>query len=105
MTATFTVLITVQCLVVALHDWVNIPGWTHGRQMLAVLGRNKLVVATLINCVFRGTAVFFAIQFWHQAKPDYVLDYWILYCGVTVLSAIAIWAATASQPLTSRCGP
>jgi hypothetical protein len=87
----FAVLITMQFLVVALHDWVEVPGWTHGRQMYAALGRNKMILGTAINCVFPGLATFYAIEYWQKAKPWYVLDYWIIYCAVTVVSAITAW--------------
>ncbi|MGB6432156.1 MAG: hypothetical protein WBF06_16380 [Candidatus Acidiferrales bacterium] len=57
----FTALISLQFLVVALHDWVNIPGWSHGRQVQAALGRNKMLIGTVINCLFPGLAVGFAL--------------------------------------------
>ena len=31
----FTILICAQFLVVVLHDWIDISGWTHGRQVYA----------------------------------------------------------------------
>jgi hypothetical protein len=87
----FTVLISLQFLVVALHDWLNIPGWSHGRQVQAALGRNKMLISTAINCVFPGLAVAFAFYYWNRPKPGFVLDYWVIYCVVTVISAIAAW--------------
>jgi hypothetical protein len=87
----FTILISLQFLVVALHDWVNIPGWSHGRQVQLALGRNKMLIGTLINCVFPGLAVAFAFYYWHRPKPGFVLDYWVIYCAVTVISAITAW--------------
>jgi hypothetical protein len=87
----FTILITLQFLVVALHDWVNIPGWSHGRQVQAALGRNKILIGTLINCLFPGTAFGFAYLYWGRPKPAFVLDYWVIYCAVTVASAIGSW--------------
>ena len=36
-------------LAVELHDWCDIRGWTHGRQVRAVLGRNKVLIGTLIS--------------------------------------------------------
>jgi hypothetical protein len=74
-----------------LHDWLNIPGWTHGRQVQQVIGRGKLLVATLINAVFPGVAVFFVLYFWSRPKPALVTNYWLLYCAVTVGSAVAMW--------------
>jgi hypothetical protein len=87
----FTVLICVQFLVVVLHDWLNIPGWTHGRQVAAALGPVRMAVATVINALFPGVAVFFALRYWEQPKPRFVLDYWVVYCAITVLSAIQAW--------------
>ena len=87
----FTILISLQFLVMALHDWVNIPGWSHGRQVQAALGRNKMVIGTMINCIFPGTAVAFAFYYWEKPKPAFVLNYWVIYCAVTVLSAITAW--------------
>lgn len=80
-----------QFVVVALHDLVDVPGWTHGSQVQALLGRRKVWLVTLINSIFPGLACAFAIEFWNRAKPWWVVDYWVLYCGVTVASAIAMW--------------
>jgi hypothetical protein len=87
----FTCLITLQFVVVTSHDWVDIPGWTHGSQVQSIVGRRKLWLATLINAIFPGVAVAFAIYFWNKPKPGYVVDYWIIYCAVTLASAIAMW--------------
>ena len=53
----FTVLITLQFLVVVLHDLVHVAGWTHGRQVRAVIGGRKLGIATVVNAIFPGLAV------------------------------------------------
>jgi hypothetical protein len=87
----FTCLITLQFVVVAAHDLVDIPGWAHGRQVQSIVGRRKLWLATLINATFPGLAVAFAIYFWNRRKPGFVTDYWIIYCAVTLISAIAMW--------------
>src|SRR6266496_6831601 len=87
----FACLITLQFLAVVSHDLIDIPGWTHGAQVRAVVGRRKLWLATLINAIFPGLAVGYAIYFWNRPKPGYVADYWVLYCAVTLLSAIAMW--------------
>jgi hypothetical protein len=87
----FAGLITLQLLAVTTHDWIDIPGWTHGRQVQTIVGRRKLLLATLINAIFPGLAVAFAIYFWNRPGPGLVADYWILYCAVTVASAIAMW--------------
>src|SRR6476620_1137340 len=87
----FAFLIRLQFLVVVSHDWLDIPGWNHGRQVQAVIGRTKLLWATVINAVFPGLAVAFALWFWGRSHPTYVGSYWVIYCGVTLLSAIGMW--------------
>lgn len=87
----FSVLIILQFLVIVSHDLLDIPGWTHGRQVQQVLGRRKLWLGTAINAIFPGMAVAFALLFWHRPRPGYVSNYWIIYCAVTVLSAITMW--------------
>ena len=87
----FAFLITLQFVVVVCHDWLDIPGWTHGRQVQAVIGRTKLLWATVINAIFPGLAVAFALWFWRKSHPTFVGTYWVTYCGVTVLSAIGMW--------------
>ena len=91
MQTAFTCLITLQLLVVALHDLVDIPGWTHGGQVQALIGRRKLWAATLINSVFPGLAVAFAFSYLSKPKPHFVFNYWLIYCAITVASAIAMW--------------
>jgi hypothetical protein len=87
----FTFLITLQFLVIVLHDLVDVPGWTHGSQVRSVIGLRKLWIATLVNAIFPGAAVGLAIRFWNKPKPMFVFDYWFVYCAVTLLSAIAMW--------------
>jgi hypothetical protein len=87
----FSVLILLQFLVVVAHDLVDVPGWTHGSQVQAMLGRRKLWLATLVNAVFPGIAAGLAIWFWQRPKPGLVADYWLVYCAVTLASAIAMW--------------
>src|SRR5436190_15039533 len=87
----FTVLIVLQFLVIVTHDWVHVPGWAHGRQVQAVVGRTKLFWATVIGAIFPALAVVSAICFLKRPEPAYVADYWIAYCGVTLISAIAMW--------------
>src|SRR5258708_2023693 len=84
----FACLIIVQFAVVVAHDWLEIPGWTHGSQVQEVVGRRKLWIATLINAIFPGIAVAFAILFWNRQKPFFVTRYWVIYCAVTLASAI-----------------
>jgi len=87
----FTGLIVLQFIVVVSHDLVDIPGWTHGSQVQAALGQRKLVLATLANAVFPGIAVGFAVFFWNKPQPSYVPTYWVIYCAISLLSAIGMW--------------
>ena len=87
----FTCLITLQFIVVTLHDLVDVPGWTHTRQVQAAIGRRKLWLVTAINGIFPGIAVAFVIYFWNRPKPLYVVDYWVLYSAVTVVFAVVMW--------------
>jgi len=89
--ALFACLITLQFVVVVAHDWIDVPGWTHGTQLQLVVGRRKLWIATLINAIFPGIAVAFAVTFWNRPKPGFVTSYWVLYCAVTLASAIFMW--------------
>ena len=52
----FQCLITVQFVAVVAHDLVDIPGWTYGSQVQALIGRRKLFLVTLINAIFPGLA-------------------------------------------------
>lgn len=91
MLTAFTILIILQFLVVVAHDLVEIPGWTNTRQMQAVVGKRKLYAATTVNGIFPGLAVHFAILYWHRTRPAFVGTYWMIYCAVTVFSAIGMW--------------
>jgi hypothetical protein len=91
MQAAFTVLISLQFLIILLHDLVEVPGWSHTCQMQAVLGKRKLRTATLINSIFPGTAAAFAFYFWGRPKPLFVSRYWMIYCAITALSVIVMW--------------
>jgi len=33
----------------------------------------------------------FALFYWNRPKPRFVTAYWVLYCSLTVASAIAMW--------------
>ena len=74
----FACLITLQFFVIVSHDWVNIPGWAHGRQVQEVVGRRKLGVATMIGAVFPGMAAGSALYFWNRRPPNGVVDYWVI---------------------------
>ena len=91
MQTAFTLFLCVQFLIILLHDLVEIPGWSHTSQMQAVLGKQKLYAATFANSIFPGVAVAFAIWFWHRPKPAFVTRYWLIYCAVTAISAMAMW--------------
>lgn len=91
MQATFATLLSFQFLIILLHDLVEIPGWSHTRQMQAVLGKRKLWAATLANSIFPGIAAAFAWYFWNRPRPAYVDRYWLIYCALTLLSAVAMW--------------
>ncbi len=87
----FTCLIIAQLVVVAAHDWLDIPGIVAGSRVQAVIGRRKLAWATVINCLFPGFAVALAIRFFHAPRPDFALRYWLIYTGITVGSAFVMW--------------
>jgi hypothetical protein len=91
LTAWFTVLIVLQFLVVALHDLVDVPGLTHGAQVKSTIGRRKIWLATLINSIFPGVAAAFAVLYWLGWRSAYGADYWLVYCVVTVFSAVMMW--------------
>ncbi len=87
----FAVLISLQFVLIVGHDLVDIPGWAHGRQVRAAIGPQKFWIATAINAVFPGIAFVFALLFWHRPAPSYVGNYWAIYCGITVMSAVTMW--------------
>jgi len=87
----FAILISLQFVVVVLHDWLEIPGWTHGRQVRSAIGPNKMLIGTLINGLLPGLAAAFTFYYWNKPKPAFVLDYWIIYCAMTVFGAVTSW--------------
>lgn len=87
----FSVLIVLQFLAVTLHDWLDIPGWTHGRQVRSTVGQRRFVLITLANAVFPGLAVAFLFLYRGPARPSFVLNYWVIYCAITMISAIMMW--------------
>lgn len=87
----FTCLITLQFAIIVSHDLVDIPGWVHGSQVQALMGRRKVWLATVANSVFPGTAAGFAVYFWKRPIPGYVQNYWVIYCAVALLSAVGMW--------------
>ena len=91
MVTVFTCLIILQFAIIVSHDLIDIPGWVHGSQVRASIGRRKVWLATIANSVFPGIAVGFAIYFWNRPKPGFVENYWVVYCAITLASAIAMW--------------
>ena len=87
----FTCLIILQFATIVSHDLIDIPGWVHGSQVQALIGRRKVWLATLANSVFPGTAAGFAIYFWNRPRPAFVPNYWVIYCAVALMSAIGMW--------------
>ena len=69
----------------------SLVAWAAQGEGLLAIGRRKLLIATLINAIFPGVAVAFAIGFWNRPKPEFVTSYWVIYCAVTLASAIFMW--------------
>lgn len=91
MTTLFTCLIILQFVIIITHDLIDVPGWVHGSQVQAQIGRRKVWLTTLANSVFPGIAAGFAIYFWRRAKPGFVQDYWVIYCSIALMSAVGMW--------------
>lgn len=89
--ALFAILITLQAALIVFHDLVDLPGWHHGRQVRAAVGRKKFWIGTLVNAVFPGIAFFYALRFRHGPVPGYATNYWAIYCAMTVGFAITMW--------------
>jgi hypothetical protein len=87
----FTCLICLQFLVVVLHDLVDIPGWHHGSRVRTVVGPAKFWIGTVVNAIFPGVAVWYAIYWWGRTPSVRAADYWVIYCAITVASAAAMW--------------
>ena len=61
MVTLFTYLIILQFAIIISHDLIDIPGWVHGSQVQALIGKRKVWLAILANSVFPGIAAGFAI--------------------------------------------
>lgn len=85
------ILLIVQFIVVVFHDMVDIPGLIHGKQVRATIGRGKFWIATGVNAIFPGIAVGLALVFFNRPASTAAQDYWVVYCGISLLSAIAMW--------------
>jgi hypothetical protein len=110
--ALFTCPIVLQFAVIVAHDLVDIPGWVHGSQVQAMMGKRKVWLATLANAALPGTAAAFAIWFWAHPKPAFVTNYWVIYCLIALLSAVGVWyvpyflgAQEKQKKNTWRCMP
>jgi len=44
-----------------------------------------------VNAVLPGVAVAFAVYYRSRPKPEFVANYWVIYCAITLASAIAMW--------------
>jgi hypothetical protein len=91
MMALFVSLILAQFLITVSHDLIDIPGWNHGSQVQALMGRKWVWIATMINSIFPGLAAGWAVYYWHRSTPRFVLGYWLIYCAIAVLSAVGMW--------------
>ena len=87
----FSCLIVLQFFVVISHDLIDIPGWVHGSQVQAQIGKRKVWLATVANAIFPGIAAAFALYFWNRPRPGFVPNYWVIYCAVALMSAVAMW--------------
>src|ERR1700733_1561224 len=87
--ALFTCPIVLQFAVIVAHDLVDIPGWVHGSQVHAMMGKRKVWLATLANAALPGTAAAFAVWFWAHPKPAFVTNYWVIYSLIEMLSLVA----------------
>jgi hypothetical protein len=87
----FAFLLTLGFIVMALHDLVDIPGLTHGKQVRAAIGPWKLWVGTIVNATLSGLPAGFAIYYWNRPAPASVANYWLIFCGIAMTGAIAMW--------------
>jgi hypothetical protein len=87
----FTVLLVLGFLMNGFHDLIDIPGWTHGSQVRAAVGRTKMIIGAAGNSIVPGVAAALAIYYWRTPAPGGVRDFWLIYCAVGVAGAIAMW--------------
>ncbi len=87
----FVILITLQFVATVFHDMLDIPGWTHGKQVQALIGPKKFWIATGINALFPGLAVGFAYYYLTTPAPPGVMHYWVIYCSIALCSVIGMW--------------
>jgi hypothetical protein len=91
MAMVFTGLMLLQFVIILSHDLIDVRGWVHGSQVQALIGKRKVLLLTLANSIFPGIAVGFALYFWNRPKPGFVQNYWVLYCGIALMSAVGMW--------------
>lgn len=87
----FTVLLVLQFVMNSFHDWIDIPGWIHGKQVRATIGVTKTIIGTAVNSLFPASAAAVAIYYWQRPAPTGARIYWLIYCAVVVLGAIGMW--------------
>jgi hypothetical protein len=87
----FAVTLVAQFVIIALHDLIDIGAWVRGSQVQGVIGRQKVIWATVVNSLFPGLAAAFAIAALFGPVPHFAARYEVTYCAVTVLSAIGMW--------------
>lgn len=91
MNPAFAILISMQFVLILLHDLVDIPGLVSGSTIQSAIGKRKVIGIAFMNAIFPGVAAGLAIRFWKGRAPAAVWNYWVIYCSVTVLSAIVMW--------------
>src|SRR5450432_978937 len=67
------------------------PAGPMAAMVQSIIGRRKVWFATLINSMLPGLAVAFAFYYWSRPKPGFVFNYWLIYCAITLASAIGMW--------------
>jgi hypothetical protein len=89
--ALFSVLIILQCALIVLHDQITIPGLNNARAVRRVIGARKFWIATVSTAIFPTIAAALALASWGHPAAHITRQYWVLYCAVTVASALFMW--------------
>ena len=108
----FAILLVLAFLMNGFHDLIDIPGWTHGRQVRAAIGVKKVVIGTAVNCLIPGIAAAFAIYYWQKpaARSTELLAYLLRTGGYErnryVVDSIFPWNGSEDQGLVLEnvCG-
>jgi hypothetical protein len=87
----FTVLLVLQFVMNGFHDWIDIPGLIHGKQVRATIGVTKMMIGTAVNSLIPASAAAVAIYYWQRPAPSGVRIFWLIYCAVVVLGANGMW--------------